>query len=471
MRFPLLVAALLFTLPSAAASEERDQVVLAIGRAKSTQVKVFSIDGTLHANLRVNAGRGSDFISGDWDGSGASVAALSSTRRAATLEILRRDGAVLARLPLGKLRTLHTVLSADLDESGFDDVVVVRRSGHATVYLDPGVQTGQMREIALPKADHYQIARSGTTAIGIAALRARGQSAQVFDSHGAAILSGSIPITKSDQPLSLNSALPSFAIPRARTVRSFSLAGAIGSFGVPADAAFVSGSFTAPNRPEVLAAERWGGFTIFDGETGEQTLPRFTLNAAQGEEDAPDPCLNSEANDLLEQLSILIQQGRYAEAERLANRIKRGTADPACLNVQGNDPSKFNNRYQGSELVGRALRVVGGAALMCDEFAEPRDGGKRGFLMKNGDTTNKIVVLLPGDEPKYERVELLDGRYRLIESLRDAGYGNPDDKGMRQHRRGKANLSAYPGTVIVRAILGSKERCWRVRRGRSTRID
>lgn len=74
--------------------------------------------------------------------------------------------------------------------------------------------------------------------------------------------------------------------------------------------------------------------------------------------------------------------------------------------------------------------------------------GAGGFLFKDGDSTRKVVVLLPGRYRPADTVKLtrLNGQ---TENLAYHGLGNPDKDGDRQHWRGSQPTGKYQGKVEV----------------------
>lgn len=89
---------------------------------------------------------------------------------------------------------------------------------------------------------------------------------------------------------------------------------------------------------------------------------------------------------------------------------------------------------------------VGGKEVCSGPQKAP--DGPGGFLWKNGDSTKKLVVLLPGKFKKGDRVTVF-GLKGKAENLQFTGFGNPDSGGDRQHWRGSQATGRYQGKVEV----------------------
>lgn len=74
--------------------------------------------------------------------------------------------------------------------------------------------------------------------------------------------------------------------------------------------------------------------------------------------------------------------------------------------------------------------------------------GAGGFLFKDGDTSKKVVVLLPGKYAVADTVKLTR-KNGQTENLLYSGLGNPDKDGDRQHWRGSQPTGKYQGKVEV----------------------
>lgn len=93
--------------------------------------------------------------------------------------------------------------------------------------------------------------------------------------------------------------------------------------------------------------------------------------------------------------------------------------------------------------------------------------GPGGFLWKDGDSSKKIVVLLPGRFTKVDAVYVTRKDNGREEKLTNAGTGNPDTAGPRQHFRGGFPVTKYKG--IVRVTTGKTECRYKFRN--AARVD
>ena len=103
----------------------------------------------------------------------------------------------------------------------------------------------------------------------------------------------------------------------------------------------------------------------------------------------------------------------------------------------------------------------------------PAQDGPGGFVLKNGDHTGLVVVLLPGRfSSQFDSVtiERLNGSR---ESLRFAGWANPDHGiGDRQHWRGTRKVADYqPGSQIIAKEVGNECRWQLPTRIVNNRVD
>ena len=95
----------------------------------------------------------------------------------------------------------------------------------------------------------------------------------------------------------------------------------------------------------------------------------------------------------------------------------------------------------------------------CNAPLPTRDGGG-GFVMKNGEHTGNVVVILPGKFlVAFDSVTMVkkDGSE---EYLQFSGWANPDHNGNRQHWRGKLPIKKYKTGSRIVAKHGENTCIW-----------
>lgn len=456
-------------------AQAQEQVIAAIGKPKSTKVRLFTADGVETSSFSISNAAGDELISGDWDGTGNAPAVLNVKNQKVSLQLRSRSGDQLATLKLATpLKNIHSIFVADLDNSGVADVAVVSLKGASLIYLDPAISPGQI-SINLPTADTYHAAMQGGVTVGIASLRHNSRDLTVVDLSGAQIINTKLTVPNAGKliPVSLSSGDLVVGLVEEESIEIFNQSGQrISKFSKAKAASALSGNFTysAADHPHIMRAEPTGILSLLEPATGYVTASSY-----QVANDEDDPCAATEdkVNQLLIQISALIQAGKYKQAEILSKKLGKSKLNPYCFGLPGlPSSSSSSSSADTTKFATSQVQVEGGAALACDSFRNAKDGAKSGFVMKDGDYTGKSVVLLPGGTPPYQSVQILNNKFKQIENLRNSGLGNPDSNFMlRQHWRGKAPMVRYPSKFYVRGVLGGTKHCWVVNRGKSTRVD
>lgn len=460
------------TCPSAHAE---DVVISTVSKAKQTRVKSISANGDLLASFNVDNNSAQGYLSGNWTGEGASPATVATKKQTVTIRLLTRTGEIVAELqsPIA-LKNTHSIFSGDIDNSGLDDLIVVATSGASAIILDPA-GASQTKLLTLPKADSYHIGMAGSFAIGVASINYNTRQLKVTNSDGGLIISSTLASAVSGElvPISLVTGTFAVGVVEDSVIKVFGQNGELlATYDKSPSAVALTGSFsgTASGYPQVMRVNLSGTLSLLTLATGSITAAAFLID-----DPADDPCAAVEAqvSAILGEVSQLIQLGLFGKAQKLSKKLGQIGFDPRCFGMPGiSDPSAISKVVQSTRFIPSKLKINGGAALACDEILPARDGAKRGFVLKNGDYTGKVVAVLPGGAPPFSSVNILNKNFKRTEGLKNSGLGNPDSNFMlRQHWRGKASMAKLPGKFFIQGVNGNIKQCWSVNRGSSNRVD
>jgi|GEM_PF-2268283 len=473
----LAVTSAFLLLASTAAQAASEGIVVILSGEKSSSLKVFDQAGTLLADSPIKNSDIDDAISGNWDGTGNAPAVLRVKNQKVTLQLRNRAGAALVTLDAGAaLKDIHSIIAADFDRSGIDDLAVIRNTGAVTILTDRGVGGTQSIDLTVPQATSYHLAATATGVLGIAAYDENSRNVSVTNMQSASILATTLQVASKGAvlPVAIGAEQILIGVREDADLSLFDLSGArLTKLEMSSEETALVGDFTGAGAQfsQIMSADQDGRLTLINPTTYASQVTSFNVAQSLSGEVEVDPCAVTGILPILEQISMLISQGKYSQAEKLKNKIGKQFKKNKCGTIsQGNNSAQ--NQLDRTSIVSRALTVKGGEALSCDQFLPANDGAKKGFVMKNGDSTGKIVVVLPGDAPHFSNVHVLNAKYKKLETLKFSGFANPDSTfKLRSHWRGKASLGKYPGKILLQGVSGSKKICWVANKGKSNRVD
>lgn len=485
-----------------AAADSPDPIIVAAYTQEKTLIRGYDAAGAPLFEIGLPVNDVTRIISANWSATSSFAIYSKPAKSPGKVTILNSDSSVAGSLTLPD-EPINTLFTADFNNNGAADLVAVIHNGtkaKALIFYDPGISSSSPAAFPLAaQALYYSPALAGKTAVGIFAYNPQGGVAaakkknkraakkrkgknkkgknkkkpnnkkssgvvNLLDTAGSLIQSLNIGKSADGQiyPFS-NDGNPGFAIRSGAKIKLFNNFGApLGDFGVPVDAPISFGDFHNSGLTEEILIPSGSELQIYNLSSG--AVSQFPLSGLPDQGEA----LQAEIEKLTKELTDAFRRNAsLAEITRIRDRI---------IELQSQKGNLTSIADIGAPLTRLFTGGAGSIEGVCDVVFENPNDGYGGFLIKNGDFTGKIVVLTPGGRQYYDGELVKFKSYKVMQKLKDSGYGNPDSHGMRKHFRGSGTVTSL-GKFIFRAKLKpslfastSEYHCWFIKKPAS-RID
>ena len=474
-----------------------DPIIAIAQKSDETILRTYSRTGQAVSEITLTPEQTYKIIYGRWSLS-SDILALAKTGKTFTARIFDSAGALLNEFttPEGDINTIY---STDLDNSGFDDLVVIQHINNrarAVIYYNPGQLSTSPTLISLPVLGlYYSPAIAGTTTVGflvynpagaqVSAARSKSKRKKknkgnkktpkpkkpskngevyLLDTQGNLVTTYAISRSLDGQILPFSSdGACGFAIREGTALRVYDHSGTmIKEHTVPLTSNPGIGDYSGSGLTNEFLLSEGTRLRFINGVTGTPTYTDL--------EGFPDQTqlIQDEINKLRTELISKFRGGSSLdELTKIRDQITELEEEKKSLTNASNLALSVSRLFTGG---------AGAIEGVCDVVFENPQDGYGGFLAKNGDFNGKAVYLTPGGK-LYVNAELLKfGSYKVMTKLTDSGYGNPDRNGIRKHFRGKVPITSL-GKHIFRAEYKvssfsqiEEKHCWFIKKP-AARID